>query len=194
MNNFDQMFSEAVKILLEQKAPDKTGKEDKKSDTAARPPASQVIVWRPGKGDWGDVIKGIKKDAEVSYEEAISKSSALGAKSMSLMGKLSITKESKSRDPLEATGEILRQAISSPVMSRLYGPPNVSENAVTVPIRLSMNEDDVKSGEGILGRNATVFIHLTLIGAYNARMFMPTAALVIQTASPERGAIIIKKA
>lgn len=194
MKKFDQLFTEAVKLLLIEKEGDKP----KPSPTPPviddkRPSATAAIVWNPGSGRWSDVIKGLKQDANVGYEEAISKSAAVGARSTPLMAKLAIVKKSTQADPLLAAAEILKQAVSSPLMSTLYGDPRVSKELIEIPIKLSMKSEDVNSGEGVSGRNATVFIHLTLIGAYNSKMFTPAAKLKIQTATEETGAVIIRK-
>ena len=185
MNKFDKMFAEAVQVLLEK---------DKEGDKQ-RPSAFAAIEWKPGPGRWNDVIRGLKKDADdLPYEEAISKSSAVGARSATLMAKLGVTKKSTKTESLEAAAEVLNQAVMSPAMSQLYGKTRVDKNSLIVPVKLSMNKEEAASGEGITGRNATVFIHLTLLGAYNAGMFLPTQKLKIVTASPSTGAVVIQKA
>ena len=183
MKKLDQMFAAAVGQLLKE-----ADEESENTNTAAG-----QIIWSPGSGNRSDVIKGLKRDANVSYRTVISKSAASGSKSLVLMGKLSVLNKATSRDPLISAGQILTQAVSSPIMSKLYGVPKVSENAVMVPIKLSMDPEDVRTQEGISGRNATVFIHLTLLGAYNARMFEPSSKLVLQTASSENGHVVIRK-
>ena len=177
------MFTEAVKILLEEKGEEKQ-----------RPQATIAIEWKAGPGRWSEAIGGLKKDADLPYDEAVLKSSASGAKSVTLMARLGITKKSTKSDTLESAFEILSQAVNSPVMSQLYGKPVLDKNSITVPVKLSMEKEDIDVGEGVSGRNATVFIHLSLIGAYNAKMFLPTEKLKVTTASPTTKAVIIKKA
>lgn len=183
MKKLDQMFNIAVSQLLK----------EVDEQTQTRLNAAEQIIWGPGRGNWSDVIKGLKEDANVSYKTVISKSSAAGSKSVVLMGKLSVLNKATAKDPLIAAGQILSQAVSSPIMSKLYGAPKVSESAVMVPIKLSMDPEDVRTHEGISGRNATVFIHLTLLGAYNAQMFNPSSKLIFQTASFETGNVVIRK-
>lgn len=164
MNNFDKAFAEAVKILLEQK-------DDKRNpETSTQKSATQMIQWNPGKGNWGQIIKGLKEDAEVGYEAAVARSAATAGKSKALMARLQITKPSSSDNPAEAAAQILYQALQSPTMAAVFDTPSGSKTAVNVPIKLSTKEEDISSGEGISGRNAAAFIHLTLLGAYNAGM------------------------
>jgi hypothetical protein len=190
MKIFDKMFAQAVGALLEEKEGSKPA-----ADQPARPPAKSVILWNPGKGSWGAVVKGLKHEADESYDDVIAKSAVSVAKSQSLMGRLGITKKATSKDPLEAANEVLSQAVASAAMSQLYGTPAITPEQVSVPVVLSMEPDDIASGEGVSGRNATVYIHLTLLGAYNAGKFdiPPGVKLRITTASPSSKAVIVQK-
>jgi len=184
MKNFDKMFAQAVRLVLEEK-----GKKEEKKSVSAK----DIVVWGPGPGNWGDVIKGIKEDAHTTYDEAIAKTSATGGKAMSLMGKLGVTKPAKATDPLEAANEILQQAVTNAAMADMFGQPVLSKTGLTVPVNLPMDPESIKTKEGVLPRNATVWIHLTLLGAINSNMFRPGSKLKIETASPKTGEIVIRK-
>jgi len=194
MNNLDLMFTKAVQSLLTEKTRPKTDTSDESGSGDKQPtdPASKMILWNPGPGRWSDAIKGLKQDADVPYSEVINSSSAVGSRSKSLMARLNILEPSDSDNTIEAANQILMQAFRSPLMSALYGNPSSSDDSIVVPIRLSTSDKDIASGAGISARNATVYIHLTLIGAYNAGMLKIKKPLTISTVSKNDTAITIR--
>lgn len=178
------MFAQAVRLVLEEK-----GKKEEKKSVSAK----DIVIWGPGSGNWGKVIRGIKDDVRTTYDEAIAKTSATGGKALSLMGKLGVTKPAKATDPLEAANEILQQAVNNAAMAEMFGKPVLSKTGLSVPVTLPMDPEAESSGEGVSPRNATVWIHLTLLGAINSNMFRPGSKLKIETASPKTGEIVIRK-
>lgn len=188
MNNFDKIFAEAVNILLEKKKKD--GKKDGAPDQQ-QPSVVEMISWKPGKGNWGQIVKGLKEDAEVGYEAAVARSSAVAGKSKSLMARLQVSEPSTSSVPVEATAEILVQALKSPIMAQVFELPTTTKTAISIPIKLSTEDEDIRSGEGISARNATAFIHLTLLGAYNAGMLKINKPVRIEHVSKNDTSITI---
>lgn len=189
MKNFDKLFAEAVKMLLEQKEQKSDKQKIAKIKDEKTDDAKSMIEWKAGQGNWSDVIKGLKK--EVTYDEAIQSSAAKFGNL--LMKKLNINEQANDKDdPLEAAHKILNQAIKNKeAMSELYEMPRLSGRKLSIGVKLSMNPEDVASGEGITPRNATVFIHLTLLGAYNAGFMNIKKKIRITTANPDSSEILI---
>jgi len=172
MKNFDETFAKAVALILKEQ-------EEKKGDDKKKSPASdsqvsnatKMVVWKPGSGGWSEIIRGLKSEASVPYEQAISKSLAgRSSSAMSLMLKLGVEKAATNKNPIAAAEEILAQAVKNKTMSQVYGTPRASGSRLTVPFVMSTKPEDIDEGDGIKARNAAAFIHLTLIGAYNAKM------------------------
>ena len=145
-----------------------------------------MIRWSPGPGRWSEIIRGLKSEAAIPYEQAISKSLAgKSSSAMSLMLKLGVNKPSTNQNPLVAASEILSQAVKNKTMSQVYGSPRSSGANLIIPFVMSTDPEDIAEGEGIKARNAAAFIHLTLIGAYNAGMLKITKE--IKLGSPSDG-------
>jgi hypothetical protein len=196
MKNFDSMFTKAVKSILIEKTDAKPNSvDDRGTGNKKQVPldsASKMILWNPGPGRWSDAIRGLKKDADVPYSQVINSSSAVGTRSKSLMARLNILKPSDSKNDIASANQILLQAFQSPLMSALYATPVVGKNSIVVPIKLSTQDKDIVSGEGVSARNAAVYIHLTLIGAYNAGMLKIQNRLMIENVSKNDTTIVIR--
>lgn len=178
MKNFDSIFAKAVKMLVEEKQ--KPDEPDGKNTpaTPTKKDANSIIVWeKRGGGNWSNVIKGVRSEAEggSSYDDVIKKSLAAPEKSKQLMLKLGITSAAKSSEPLGAVAEILIQALKNPVMSESYGTPRVTEKFVFVPFKFDDDDDDEDALTSSEIRNLTAYIHLTLVGAFNARLLSPSS-------------------
>ena len=84
MKHFDALFAKAIKLLLEEKK--------------QKPPtARDVIVWKNTGGRWDPILAGLTQESRLSYDDIVSKSSASGTQALSLMAKLGVTKEAKSK-------------------------------------------------------------------------------------------------
>lgn len=164
MKKFDETFAQAVSLLLTE--------ETRKS-------AREKIVWSPGKGSWSGVIKGLAAEADVPYDKVIAASSAATA-ARPLMIRLGVNKASTSEKGPEAAAQILQQAFKNTVLAEMYEPPRGTANSVNVKFKIETDSESVKTGEGISARNATVYIHLTLIGAYNAGFLKLTDKIVLR--------------
>lgn len=160
MRNFDSNFAEAVALLLKEE-------DEKKKDMQPKVPGKDVIKWSPGPGSWSDVIMGLKSEADIPYDSVVAVSSA-SKSAGTLMIRLGINKPSTSSNGAEAAVQILNQAFKNSVMSETYDTPTGTPSSVMVKFKLPTDKESIKNEEGISARNATVYIHLTLIGAYNA--------------------------
>lgn len=154
MKDFEKMFAKAVNLLLTEKKDEKDEKDEKEKKKSA----IVMIPWSPGSGAFSDIIRGLKSDA--GYSEVIGNTNAT-SNPAGLMSKLGISKASTSKSNVESANEILAQTIAAnEIMSVTYGKPKIQKNFIVIPI--IVDDDEITT------RNATVFIHLTLIGAYNS--------------------------
>lgn len=159
MKSLDSTFAQAVSLLIKEAG--------QKDEAPVRKSPLSMVKWSPGQGRWSEVIKGMKEEANVPYDKAIAASNAIKS-SGTLMARLQVKKASTSSNPPEAAAQIMKQSLGNSAMSQLYGEPKGNPNSVFIPFKISTSKEDAASGEGISVRNATVFVHLTLIGAYNS--------------------------
>lgn len=175
MKSFESTFAKAIHLILsEENQNDKNRTGENKTEKTAM----DVIIWAAGdrgRGDWSKVVKGLQKEAGATYGQVVKSSLAAPGKARILMGKLGVVKPSSSKNPLQACLEILSQAVKNQIMSEAYGAPVITGKSLFVPFK-SIEDEDADEAEGITkagksakSRNLTVYIHLTLIGAYNAR-------------------------
>ena len=165
MKDFEANFARAVSLLLMEKGEGKSKPSPTPENTAKT--GADLVKFSPGPGNWSDVIRGLKAEANTPYSEAIKNSLAV-KNSNSLMIKLGVTKKATNRDETVAAAEILSQAVKNQTMSEVYDTPTGKPGKVSIPLKMPTDRESVQDGEGIAPRNIAVFIHLTLVGACNA--------------------------
>ena len=180
MKEFDKNFRIAVQQLLKEK-------DEKKDDKPADAPApvstakaKDLISWSPSRGGWSKVITGARDEAD--YDSVINSSLASSGKAKNLMMKLQVTRMSKSSG-IQAAYDILVQAVKNPAMSEAYGNPTTDSSGILVPVIVETADKD--ADDYMSPRNATAFIHLTLIGAYNAGFMPNVGKLKLITPEPD---------
>ena len=203
MKDFDKIFAAAVKsILMEQEgtskgkptkveppkpkpapapAPVPSKEKDKKIEKKpGEKSALEMIKWSPGPGRWSEVITSLKKEV-ATYQEAVQSSAAGKGTGGMLMAKLGIFKKAEGKNDIESVMQILQQAITkNETMKEAYEKPafrGVEGDDLRVPIAAGEEE--------LSDRNATAYIHLTLIGAYNSKMLVIRNPIQLVTSGRE---------